>query len=170
MHKLQWIQNKVFSPPGGEAGREHLLRECNVWRATGRKIVFTNGCFDILHHGHLDLLAKAAELGNVLIVGVNTDSSVQRLKGKDRPVTSEQDRLFQLASLLCVDAVSLFDEDTPEALIKLIRPDVLVKGGDYTIDRIVGADVVQSYGGSVEIIPFVKGYSTTSIIERIKGL
>ena len=163
MHKLQWIQNKVFS-------REDLVRECNVWRATGRKIVFTNGCFDILHHGHLDLLAKAAELGNVLIVGVNTDSSVQRLKGKDRPVTNEQDRLFQLASLLCVDAVSLFDEDTPAELIKLIRPDVLVKGGDYTIDRIVGADVVQSYGGSVEIIPFVKGYSTTSIIERIKSL
>ena len=163
MHKLQWIQNKVFS-------REDLVRECNVWRATGKKIVFTNGCFDILHHGHLDLLAKAAELGNVLIVGVNTDGSVQRLKGKDRPVTNEQDRLFQLASLLCVDAVSLFDEDTPEALIKLIRPDVLVKGGDYTIDKIVGAELVQSYGGRVEIIPFVKGYSTTSIIERIKRL
>ena len=163
MHKLQWIQNKVFS-------RADLVRECNVWRATGKRIVFTNGCFDILHHGHLDLLAKAADLGNVLIVGINTDSSVQRLKGKDRPVTNEQDRLFQVASLLCVDAVSLFDEDTPEELIKLIRPDVLVKGGDYTIDRIVGANYVQSYGGLVEIIPFVKGYSTTSLIERIKGL
>lgn len=163
MHKLQWIQNKVYN-------REDLVRECNVWRATGKKIVFTNGCFDILHHGHLDLLAKAAELGNVLIVGVNTDSSVQRLKGKDRPVTNEQDRLFQLASLLCVDAVSLFDEDTPEALIKLIRPDVLVKGGDYTIDNIVGAQYVQGYGGSVGIIPFVEGYSTTTIIERIKRL
>lgn len=163
MHKLQWIQNKIYS-------RETLVRECNMWRAMQKKIVFTNGCFDILHHGHLDLLAKAAELGNVLIVGVNTDSSVQRLKGKDRPVTNEQDRLFQLASLLCVDAVSLFDEDTPETLIKLIRPDVLVKGGDYTIDKIVGADHVQSYGGKVEIIPFVSGYSTTSLIERIKGL
>ena len=163
MHKLQWIQNKIHS-------RETLVRECNMWRATQKKIVFTNGCFDILHHGHLDLLAKAAELGNVLIVGVNTDSSVQRLKGKDRPITNEQDRLFQLASLLCVDAVSLFDEDTPEALIKLIRPDVLVKGGDYTIDKIVGADYVQNYGGKVEIIPFVTGYSTTSLIERIKGL
>ena len=163
MHKLQWIQNKIYS-------RETLVRECNMWRAMQKKIVFTNGCFDILHHGHLDLLAKAAELGNVLIVGVNTDSSVQRLKGKDRPVTNEQDRLFQLASLLCVDAVSLFDEDTPETLIKLIRPDVLVKGGDYTIDKIVGADHMQSYGGKVEIIPFVSGYSTTSLIERIKGL
>ena len=163
MHKLQWIQNKIYS-------RDALVRECNVWRATQKKIVFTNGCFDILHHGHLDLLAKAAELGNILIVGVNTDASVQRLKGKDRPVTNEMDRLFQLASLLCVDAVSLFDEDTPEELIKMIRPDVLVKGGDYTIDRIVGADHVQSYGGRVEIIPFVKGYSTTSLIERIKML
>ena len=163
MHKLQWIQNKIYS-------RETLVRECNMWRAMQKKIVFTNGCFDILHHGHLDLLAKAAELGNVLIVGVNTDSSVQRLKGKDRPVTNEQDRLFQLASLLCVDAVSLFDEDTPETLIKLIRPDVLVKGGDYTIDTIVGADLVLANGGSVEIIPFVDGYSTTSIIGRIKSL
>ena len=163
MHKLQWIQNKVYS-------RETLVRESNVWRVTQKKIVFTNGCFDILHHGHLDLLAKAADMGNMLVVGVNTDSSVQRLKGKDRPVTNEQDRLFQLASLLCVDAVCLFDEDTPEALIKLIRPDVLVKGGDYTIDKIVGADFVQSYGGSVGIIPFVTGYSTTGLIERIKGL
>ena len=163
MHKLQWIQNKIYS-------RELLARECNVWRTMQKKIVFTNGCFDILHHGHLDLLAKAAGLGNILIVGLNTDSSVQRLKGKDRPVTNEQVRLFHVASLLCADAVCLFDEDTPAELIAQIRPDVLVKGGDYTIDKIVGADLVQRYGGSVEIIPFVKGYSTTSIIERIKGL
>ena len=163
MHKLQWIQNKIYS-------REDLVRECNVWRATGRKIVFTNGCFDILHHGHLDLLAKAADMGNILVVGLNTDNSVQRLKGKDRPVTNEQDRAFQVASLLCVDGVTLFDEDTPAELIRLIKPDVLVKGGDYTIDKIVGADFVQSYGGSVEIIPFVSGYSTTSLIARIKSL
>jgi len=163
MHKLHWIQHKIFS-------RESLIRECNIWRAIGKKIVFTNGCFDILHHGHLDLLARAADYGNVLIVGVNTDSSVQRLKGPARPITHEQDRLFQLASLLCTDAVCLFDEDTPEELIKLIKPDVLVKGGDYTIDKIVGADFVQSYGGSVEIIPFVTGYSTTSLIERIQRL
>ncbi len=163
MHKLQWIQNKIYN-------REDLVRECNVWRAGGKKIVFTNGCFDILHHGHLDLLAKAADMGNILVLGLNTDSSVQRLKGKDRPVTNEQDRAFQVASLLCVDGVSLFDEDTPAELIRLIKPDVLVKGGDYTIDKIVGADFVQSYGGSVEIIPFVTGYSTTSLIARIKSL
>jgi rfaE bifunctional protein nucleotidyltransferase chain/domain len=163
MQKLQWVQHKIFD-------RENLVRECNIWRATGKKIVFTNGCFDILHHGHLDLLARAADYGNVLIVGVNTDSSVQRLKGPARPITHEQDRLFQLASLLCTDAVCLFDEDTPEELIKLIKPDVLVKGGDYTIDKIVGANFVQSNGGTVEIIPFVTGYSTTGLIERIQKL
>ncbi len=163
MSKLDWIQHRIYS-------REDMVRECNVWRATGKKIVFTNGCFDILHHGHLDLLARAADQGNVLIVGINTDSSVKRLKGAERPVTNEQDRAFQVASLLCVDAVCLFDEDTPGELIQLLNPDVLVKGGDYTIDKIVGADFVQQNGGRVEIIPFVNGYSTTSIIDRIKGL
>ena len=163
MQKLQWIQHKIFDRAG-------MVRECNVWRASGKKIVFTNGCFDILHHGHLDLLARAADFGNVLILGLNTDSSVQRLKGPERPVTNEQDRAFQVASLLCVDAVCLFDEATPEELIKLVKPDVLVKGGDYTIDTIVGADFVMANGGSVEIIPFVQGYSTTSIIDRIKKL
>lgn len=163
MHKLQWIQNKIYD-------RQALERECNTWRLTGKKIVFTNGCFDILHHGHLDLIARAADFGNILILALNTDASVQRLKGMDRPVTNEHDRTFQAASLLCVNAVTLFDEDTPETLIRLLRPDVLVKGGDYTIDKIVGVDFVQSYGGAVEIIPFVQGYSTTSIIDRIKKL
>jgi len=163
MQKLQWIKQKIYS-------REELGRECNVWRAGGKKIVFTNGCFDILHHGHLHLLAEAAGFGNILIVGVNTDASVHRLKGPERPITNEADREFQLASLLCVDAVCLFEEDTPEALIKSIKPDVLVKGGDYTIDKIVGAEFVLANGGSVEIIPFVTGYSTTSIINRIRSL
>ena len=163
MQKLQWIKQKIYS-------REDLVRECNVWRATQKKIVFTNGCFDILHHGHLDLLARAASLGNILVVGLNTDSSVQRLKGPERPVTNENDRAFQVASLLCADAVTLFEEDTPGELIQLLRPDVLVKGGDYTIDKIVGAGYVQSYGGTVEIIPFVEGYSTTGIISKIKSL
>ncbi len=163
MDKLNWIKHKIHT-------RETLLRECNGWRIKGRKIVFTNGCFDILHHGHLDLLARAASLGNVLVVGVNTDASVKRLKGPSRPVTHENDRAFQLASLLCTDAICLFDEDTPEALIELIRPDILVKGGDYTIDKIVGAPFVQQHGGEVHIIPFVEGYSTTSIIDRIQKL
>ncbi|GAA4465981.1 D-glycero-beta-D-manno-heptose 1-phosphate adenylyltransferase [Nemorincola caseinilytica] len=163
MDKLQWIQRKIFT-------RDALLRECNGWRVLGHKIVFTNGCFDILHHGHLDLLARAASLGNKLVIGVNTDASVKRLKGPTRPVTHEQDRLFQLASLLCTDAICLFDEDTPKELIELVKPDILVKGGDYTIDKIVGADTVQQNGGQVHIIPFVEGYSTTSLIDRIRGL
>jgi rfaE bifunctional protein nucleotidyltransferase chain/domain len=163
MDKLQWIQRKIYSP-------EALLRECNGWRVLGKKIVFTNGCFDILHHGHLDLLARAADLGNKLVVGLNTDASVKRLKGATRPLTHENDRAFQIASLLCVDAVCLFDEDTPAQLIQRVKPDILVKGGDYTLDKIVGADFVQQNGGEVHIIPFVDGYSTTSIIERIKTL
>lgn len=163
MHKQQWIQQKIYNP-------EDLVRKCNAWRMAGKKIVFTNGCFDILHHGHLDYLAKAADQGNVLVIGVNTDASVKKLKGPQRPVTSENDRLFQLASLMVVDAVCLFDEDTPLSLIQQVRPDVLVKGGDYTVDRIVGADFVQQRGGAVEIIPFVEGYSTTGIIDKIRSL
>lgn len=163
MHKVRWIEDKILS-------LDALQHRCNAWRTTGQKIVFTNGCFDILHYGHLQLLAAAAELGNKLVVGLNTDASVHKLKGPERPVTNEKDRLFQLASLLFVDAVCLFDEDTPENLIKAIKPDVLVKGGDYTIDRIVGADFVTSYGGEVAVIPFVQGYSTTSLISRIKEL
>jgi rfaE bifunctional protein nucleotidyltransferase chain/domain len=163
MQKLHWIQRKIYSA-------EAIGREANVWRASGKKLVFTNGCFDILHHGHLDLLARAAGFGNILILGLNTDRSVQRLKGPERPVTNENDRAFQIASLLCVDAVCLFDEDTPARLIELIKPDVLVKGGDYKIEDIVGGEFVTANGGSVEIIPFVDGYSTTSIIDRIKKL
>jgi rfaE bifunctional protein nucleotidyltransferase chain/domain len=163
MEKLSWIQHRIFD-------RKTLALQCNVWRAAQKKIVFTNGCFDILHHGHLDLLANAASLGNVLVVGLNTDASVQRLKGPERPVTKEEDRMFAMASLLCVDAVCLFDEDTPAELIQAIRPDVLVKGGDYTLDNIVGAEFVMSYGGTVRVIPFVQGYSTTSIINRIRNL
>ncbi len=163
MQKARWIQDKILS-------REALVCRCNAWRTRGRGIVFTNGCFDILHYGHLDLLAKAASFGHMLVVGANTDASVRALKGPERPINHENDRAFQLASLLCVDAVTLFDEPTPLELIELILPDVLVKGGDYSIDRIVGSDVVIGRGGRVEIIPFVSGYSTTSLINRIKEL
>lgn len=163
MNKLQWIQNKILT-------RDAVALSCNRWRYEGKKIVFTNGCFDILHQGHLHLIADAANYGHKLLVGLNTDASVKKLKGKDRPITHEQDRALQLASLLLVDAVCLFDEATPEELIKQVRPDVLVKGGDYTVDSIVGAEYVQGYGGAVEIIPFVEGYSTSSIIEHIKKM
>lgn len=161
--KINWITDKILS-------REALKTRANMWRYKGKKIVFTNGVFDILHHGHLTYLAQAASHGNVLVVGVNSDVSVKRLKGEERPLTHEQDRAFQLASLLMVDAVCIFDEDTPKELIETVQPNVLAKGGDYTIDKIVGADFVMSNGGSVEVIPFVNGYSTTSIIEYIKKL
>lgn len=133
----------------------------------GRKVVFTNGCFDILHRGHATYLAQARELGDLLVVGLNTDASVQRLKGPSRPINNQYDRAFLLASLACVDFVILFDEDTPEQLIHTVRPDVLVKGGDYTINTIVGADFVLQNGGIVTTIPFVDGYSTTSTLNKI---
>ena len=133
----------------------------------GQKVVFTNGCFDILHRGHATYLAQARELGDLLVVGLNTDASVQRLKGPSRPINNQYDRAFLLASLACVDFVILFDEDTPEQLIHTVRPDVLVKGGDYTLDTIVGADFVLQNGGIVTTIPFVDGYSTTSTLNKI---
>lgn len=146
-----------------------LVQQCAAWRATNRKIVFTNGCFDVLHRGHFQLLAQAADEGNRLIVALNTDASVKRLKGPARPLNSEADRAFAIASLLCVDAVCLFDEDTPAELINMVLPNVLVKGGDYTPETIVGADTVTANGGRVAVIPFVTGYSTTGMIEKIKG-
>lgn len=163
MHKLNWIQNKITTTKG-------LQQKCNIWHAMGKRIVFTNGCFDILHHGHIDLLANAANYGDKLIVAVNTDASVKRLKGDSRPVNHEQDRVFQLAALMHVDTVCLFDEDTPIKLIEIVKPDVLVKGGDYEPDTIVGANFVKANGGHVEIVPFVTGYSTSSTIEQIKKL
>jgi D-beta-D-heptose 7-phosphate kinase/D-beta-D-heptose 1-phosphate adenosyltransferase len=163
MTRQEWVNKKIYT-------REALVRQCNIWRYKGYRIVFTNGCFDILHHGHLDILTKAADLGHRLIVGLNTDSSVKRLKGEERPINHENDRAFQLASLLFVDAVCLFEEDTPQQLIEAINPDVLVKGGDYTIDKIAGAQHVLDRGGKIEIIPLVQGYSTTGIIANIKKL
>jgi D-glycero-beta-D-manno-heptose 1-phosphate adenylyltransferase len=163
MNKLQWIENKIMDLSG-------LVRYCQAQKVRGRKIVFTNGCFDILHHGHIDLLAQAASQGDILIVGINTDASVKRLKGLERPVNNESDRALQLAALLCVDAVCLFDEDTPLEMIKALRPDVLVKGGDYTKDKIVGAADVEKNGGEIVIIPFVEGYSTSNLISKIRSL
>jgi len=163
MDKTQWILNKIVT-------KDTLIHRVNGWRALGKKIVFTNGVFDILHYGHLDYLARAASLGNVLVIGVNTDASVKRLKGEERPLNTQDNRAFQLASLVFVDAVILFEEDTPAALIESVRPHYLVKGGDYTPDKIAGAEFVMANGGQVEVIPFVEGYSTTSLIERIKKL
>lgn len=134
-----------------------------------RRVVFTNGVFDLLHRGHVDYLYAARAMGDALVVGVNTDASTRQLgKGPDRPVNGEEDRAFVLAGLGCVDAVTLFDEDTPRELVAALQPDVLVKGGDYTVDSIAGADEVIAAGGRVEVIPLVPGRSTTSILERAR--
>lgn len=133
-----------------------------------QKIVFTNGCFDVLHFGHVHYLLEARKLGDLLVVGLNNDASVRRLKGPARPINGENERAFVLAALSFVDYVTLFEEDTPEELIKVVRPDVLVKGGDYALDQIVGADFVKRNGGTVTTIPFVEGFSSTHIIEQLK--
>jgi rfaE bifunctional protein nucleotidyltransferase chain/domain len=138
-----------------------------VFHSQGSKVVFTNGCFDILHRGHVEYLAKAADMGDVLVVGLNTDASVRRLKGESRPVNNQEARALVLASLSFVDAVILFDEDTPYELIKAVRPDVLVKGADYKPEEIVGYDIVTSYGGKVEVVDLVEGYSTTQLLSLI---
>ncbi len=137
-------------------------------RFDGKKIVFTNGCFDILHRGHVTYLNEARKLGDALIVGLNADASVKRLKGPQRPINNELDRMFVMQNLRCVDAVEIFEEDTPLELIKLIRPKVLVKGGDWKIDQIVGGREVISWGGEVLSLNFVDGYSTTSVINKIQ--
>jgi rfaE bifunctional protein nucleotidyltransferase chain/domain len=137
-------------------------------RPRTERVVFTNGCFDILHRGHVAYLAQARALGDRLVVGLNTDASVRGLKGPGRPVVSEDDRAFVIAALAAVDAVTLFDEPTPAELIAALQPDVLVKGGDYSPQNVVGRDTVEAAGGRVVIIPFVAGRSTTGILERIR--
>jgi len=139
-------------------------------KARGKRIVFTNGCFDILHTGHIKVLEDTAALGDVLILGLNSDASVRRLKGEDRPINPEEDRAYLLSALSWVDFVVLFDEDTPENLIRRLVPDVLAKGGDYTVETIVGAPIVLAGGGEVVTVPLVEGKSTTALIERLKGL
>lgn len=146
-----------------EAG--HTVRE---WQENGEKVVFSNGCFDIVHLGHIDYLEKARALGNRLVIGVNTDASVSRLKGPLRPVVNEYARARLLAALEFVDTVILFDEPTPKNLIEALKPDILVKGSDYREDEVVGADFVKRNGGEVKLINLVDGYSTTSLIEKIK--
>lgn len=158
---LQTIKNKILTP-------EQLTSVLTYLRLKQKKIVFTNGCFDLIHQGHVDYLAKAREKGDVLILGLNTDNSVHRLKGETRPIQDEQSRAMIIASLLCVDYVVLFDEDTPYELIKKVQPDVLVKGADYKVENIVGYDIVTAKGGKVETIEFLEGYSTSNIVNKIK--
>lgn len=162
MKTIQAIPDKIFT-------LTELKLQINRWRLLDKKIVFTNGVFDILHEGHIASLSEAALYGHILIVGINSDASVKRLKGESRPVNNEGSRTLLMASLVMVDAVILFEEDTPLNLITALLPDVLVKGGDYTIDQIVGATEVMANGGEVKIVPILEGFSTTGIIERMKG-
>jgi len=148
--------------------KERLLVKLTDWKEENKKIVFTNGCFDLIHLGHIEVIARSADLGDILIIGVNTDNSIKRLKGKNRPIVEEISRAKQLAALEFVDAVVFFDQDTPIDLIKVINPNVITKGGDYNTDQVIGNDIVIQNDGEVVIIPLTQGYSTTSILEKIK--
>jgi len=145
-----------------------LQRRLATLRRQGKRIVFTNGCFDLIHPGHVRYLRAAKQLGDVLVVALNSDASVRRLKGPTRPLVRQRDRCEVMAALEMVDFVTVFNEDTPLQLITLLQPDVLVKGGDWTPDQIVGADVVKARGGTVRSLRFAKGYSTTGLVERIR--
>lgn len=148
--------------------RKSLEKKISKLKIDNKKIVFSNGCFDIIHRGHVEYLAKASNFGDILILGLNSDASVRKLKGENRPVQDQNTRALILAAFSFVDFVIIFDEETPYELIKLIKPDFLVKGSDYKPEEISGFDILQSYGGQVKTIELVKGHSTTNIIERLK--
>ncbi len=163
MKNTETVKDKILS-------REQAKHFVAAARVTGKKIAFTNGCFDILHEGHIYSLSQAAREAEILIVGLNSDTSVKKLKGKDRPINNEHSRSLLLASLLIIDAVVIFEEDTPLELIMAIQPDVMVKGGDYILETAIGAKEVMAYGGRVVINPIIEGVSTTRLIEKIKSL
>ena len=148
--------------------KEEIKEQCNVWKNMSKSIVFTNGCFDLLHRGHINLLEKAATFGDILIVGLNSDKSVKIIKGADRPIESENVRINHLIKLGMISAICFFDNDTPLELIRIIKPDVLVKGGDYKTKNVVGSTEIVEWGGRVEIIPLTPGYSTTISVEKMK--
>ncbi|MBS3768873.1 MAG: D-glycero-beta-D-manno-heptose 1-phosphate adenylyltransferase [Bacteroidales bacterium] len=161
MDYLDVIKEKIITD-------ETLGPLLTYWRLKDNRIVFTNGCFDILHRGHIEYLSKTASLGDIVVVGLNSDRSVRKIKGNDRPLQDEYSRALVMASLKQVTGVYLFDEETPYNLITRVKPDVLVKGGDYKVEEIVGADVVKAYGGEVVTIDFLKGYSTSGLIEKLQ--
>jgi rfaE bifunctional protein nucleotidyltransferase chain/domain len=164
MNRKEYVESKVWTDV------HHLRQQIAIWRFNYRTIIFTNGCFDVLHPGHFHLLNSAASLAEkpVVIVGLNSDASVSRLKGAGRPVHAFHDRAIALASLYAVDAVIGFEEDTPKLLIEALAPNILVKGGDYTLDEIVGADFVMKNGGKVELVSYMPGHSTTTLISGNK--
>lgn len=161
MDYLSLIENKII------ADKEILFSTLNQWRFKNEKVVFTNGCFDIVHKGHIEYLAKAASLGTKLVIGLNTDASVKRLKGESRPINNQEARATLLSALIFVDKVVFFDEDTPYELIKYIQPDILVKGSDYKAEEIVGYDIVKNKEGEIITVDLTAGYSTTSILNKI---
>ena len=163
MSNLQSIKSKIYT-------LSELVEQSKVWRNKGEKIVFTNGCFDLVHRGHVEVLNTAQDLGDRLIVGLNSDSSIQNLKGENRPIIDENSRTILLkASLQFIDAIVLFSEDTPHQLIQTILPDILaLKGGDYKLEEITGHEVVLQNGGEVILVPFIDGFSTTNIVNKIK--
>lgn len=154
--------------PARPVSRPELMRMRRAWRAQGMVVVFTNGVFDILHVGHVDILQKSKSFGDVLVVGLNSDASVRRLKGTSRPINKQKDRAAILLALKSVDCVSVFGEDTPRNLIRALKPDVLVKGAEYALGDIVGADLVKSWGGTVRRVAMKKGFSTTQTIQRMR--
>lgn len=162
MKNLETIKNKILD-------KEQLSNQLSIWKFFNKKIVWTNGCFDLLHLGHIDYLSKAKDHGDVLIVGINSDDSVKRIKKEGRPITDEASRSTIIASLHFVDAVVVFDEDTPYNWIKFIQPDVLIKGSDYNAEDVVGYDIVKSNGGEVVTIDLLPGYSTTGIEDKIRN-
>ena len=159
---LERVKNKIFN-------KNNLLEKLEIWRKGNKKIVFTNGCFDLIHLGHIEVLARSADLGDILIIGVNTDLSIKELKGNNRPIIEQNSRAQQLASLEFVDAVILFNEQTPLELIKVIKPNIITKGGDYTSEQVIGNEIAVKNEGEVIIIPLTQGYSTTFILDKIKN-
>ncbi|HMZ46329.1 MAG TPA: D-glycero-beta-D-manno-heptose 1-phosphate adenylyltransferase [Chitinophagaceae bacterium] len=163
MKQIAAIEKKIFDLPA-------LVKQVAIWKKFNKTIAFTNGCFDILHDGHIYSLSQAAKEADYLIVAVNSDSSIKKIKGEDRPINHQQSRAMMLASFAIIDAVIIFEEDTPYNLITTLLPNVLVKGGDYTINQIIGAEEVIKNGGNVVINPIIQGFSTTGIINKIKNL
>ncbi len=162
------MNSKECSGPAGVLSLDDAIEWRRKAGRDGKRVVFTNGCFDLLHRGHVVLLQKARRLGDCLITGLNSDDSVRRLKGQERPRVGQEDRAFVLSSLRCVDCVVVFEEDTPLRIVELLRPDILVKGGDYTVDEVVGKDAVEREGGRVVIVPYVEGCSTSALLGDIR--
>ena len=159
---LKKIENKIYT-------LNQLMIQMKNWKAHKKKVIFSNGCFDLIHLGHIEILARSSDLGNILIVAINSDKSIKKIKGNKRPILEEESRLKQIAALEFVDAVVLFDEENPYEIIKSLLPNVIVKGGDYCPEDVIGNNLITQSGGEVIIIPLTKGYSTTTIFDKIKN-